>query len=635
MPSEPTSHAANDSEPRGRYLYLLTLTALGVVYGDIGTSPLYAIRECFYGEFGIPVSHANVLGVLSLILWSLILVISFKYLVFITRADNRGEGGILALMSLVAPARDARGKRALILVAMGIFGAALLYGDGMITPAISVLSAVEGLGVATTLFDPYIIPITIVILIGLFFFQSRGTASVGAIFGPITLVWFAVLAVLGVVSIAGHPAVLAAVSPTYAAVFFVRNGLPGFFVLGAVFLVVTGGEALYADMGHFGRRPIRLGWFAIVLPALLLNYFGQGALLLANPEAAHNPFYRMAPGWALYPLVALATLATIIASQAVISGSFSLTMQAIQLGYSPRLNIEHTSAEEIGQIYIPSINWILMLATIGLVLGFKSSTNLAAAYGVAVTTTMVITTLIFYVVARRLWNWSVLKAGSLCVFFLCFDLSFFGANLLKVTDGGWFPLLVAGIVFTVLMTWKRGRQILQGRLSAAAVPIDFFKRNVLADAPIRVPGTAVFMTGNPNTTPPALLHHLQHTKVLHERIILLTVVTEEIPHVAPDDRLDVSDLGDGFYVMTIHYGFMQDPNVPRELMRAKKFGFDYKPMQTSFFLGRERLLATKKAGMAIWREHLFAFLSRNSQPATAFFHLPPNRIVELGMQVEL
>ncbi len=623
-------------EPTGRYLFMLTLTAMGVVYGDIGTSPLYAIRECFYGEFAVPIGHDNVLGVLSLIFWSLILVISFKYLVFIMRADNRGEGGILALMSLVAPSRSAKpGSRAWYLVGMGLFGAALLYGDGMITPAISVLSAVEGLGVATTIFDPYIIPITIGILIGLFFFQKRGTAGVGMIFGPITMVWFVVLALLGIASILKQPAVIRAVIPWYAVRFFIQNGGHGFLVLAAVFLVVTGGEALYADMGHFGRRPIRIGWFFIVLPALLLNYFGQGALLLMHPEAAHNPFYRMAPGWALYPLVIMATAATIIASQAVISGAFSLTMQAIQMGYSPRLKIEHTSAEEIGQIYIPTVNWVLMIATIGLVIGFGSSTNLAAAYGVAVTTTMVITTLIFFVVARQRWGWSTLKAGSLCAFFLAFDLSFFGGNILKVVDGGWFPLLVAAIVFTVLTTWKRGREILLQRLSAAAVPLDFFKQNVLADSPVRVPGTAVFMTGNPDVTPPALLHHLQHTKVLHEQVLLLTVVTEEYPHTRPSERVEVTDLGDGFRRIVMHYGFMEDPDVPRELTRARKQGIEYAPLRTSFFLGRERILATRRRGMSLWRERLFAFLSRNAQPATAFFRLPTNRVVELGVQVEL
>ncbi len=623
--------------PAADISHFLTLTALGVVYGDIGTSPLYAIRECFYGAFAVQISHDNVLGVLSLIFWSLILVISFKYLVFIMRADNRGEGGILALMSLVAPQKSAKTwSRAWILVAMGLFGAALLYGDGMITPAISVLGAIEGLSVATTAFDPFIIPIVVAILVALFLFQRRGTAGVGLIFGPIMLVWFAVISVLGIAAILRQPAVLRALLPLYAVRFFIDNGGHGFLVLGSVFLVVTGGEALYADMGHFGRRPIRLGWFTLVLPALLLNYFGQGALLLMYPEAAHNPFYRLAPDWALYPLVGLATLAAIIASQAVISGSFSLTRQAVQLGYCPRLNIEHTSAEEIGQIYIPFVNWVLMLATIGLVIGFGSSTNLAAAYGVAVTTTMVITTLIFYIVARRLWGWSVWKAGALCAFFLCFDVSFFGANILKVVDGGWFPLLVAGIVFTVLTTWKKGRAILRNRLSTTAVPLDFFKKNILAEEPIRVPGTAVFMTGNPDVTPPALLHHLQHTKVLHERIIVLTVVTEEVPHVRSDERLEVEDMGDGFFRMVIHYGFMEDPHVPRELMHAKNYGIEYRVLQTSFFLGRERILASKRhKGMALWRERVFAFLSRNSESATAFFRIPPHRVVEIGMQVEL
>jgi KUP system potassium uptake protein len=632
-----SDHSEPQAEATGRYLAILTLTALGVVYGDIGTSPLYAVRECFYGQFAVPISHDNVLGVLSLIFWSLILVISFKYLVFIMRADNRGEGGILALMSLVAPPRPVRAlSRAWWLICLGLFGAALLYGDGMITPAISVLSAVEGLGVATHAFDALIIPITVVILVGLFMFQRRGTAGVGVVFGPVMLVWFATLSVLGIRAIIGQPAVLVALLPTHGLSFFIRNRFQGFFVLAAVFLVVTGGEALYADMGHFGRRPIRLGWFSLVLPALLLNYFGQGALLLSHPEAAHNPFYRMAPGWGLYPLVILATAATIIASQAVISGSFSLTMQAVQLGYSPRLRIEHTSATEIGQIYIPGINWILMVATIGLVLGFKTSSNLAAAYGVAVTTTMVITTLIFFVLATRRWQWSRLKAGALCGFFLCFDLSFFGANLLKVADGGWFPLLVAAAVFTALTTWKRGREILRDRLAAAAVPLDFFRQNVTSEKIIRVPGTAVFMTGNADFTPPALLHHLKHTKVLHQRVVVLTALTEEIPRVPERERLDLENLGDGFYRITMHYGFMEDPDLPRDLALARSRGLEFKPMETSYFLGRERLIASKRrAGMALWRERLFAFLSRNSQPATAFFHLPSNRVVELGAQIEL
>lgn len=630
--------------PRGKYLLVLSLGALGVVYGDIGTSPLYALRECFFGEYAIVPTPANVLGVLSLILWALIIVISIKYLAFILRADNNGEGGIIALMSLVHPEHgSARGagprgarRRRMALVLTGLFGAALLYGDGMITPAISVLSAVEGLEVATPVFEPYILPITIAILIALFLFQRRGTGGIGAVFGPITLVWLITLAVLGLRSVVRAPAVLAAVNPLHAAGFFVRNEIEGFFVLGAVFLVVTGGEALYADMGHFGTRPIRLSWFGLVLPALLLNYFGQGALLLQNPNAAHNPFYRLAPEWAVIPLVGLATAATIIASQAVISGAFSLTRQAIQLGYSPRLQIEHTSAEEIGQIFMPRVNWALMLAAIGLVIGFRSSSDLAAAYGVAVSTDMAITTLIFAVVAWELWGWSRWLVGALAAGFLVVDLSFFGANIIKVAAGGWFPIAIAGAVFTLMSTWRRGRQILAQRLRQGALPFDRFLESVRRRQPTRVSGTAVFMIGSPEGTPPTLLHNLKHNKVLHDQVVLLTVVTEEVPHVGRAERLEVEALGDGFYRVIAHYGFMEDPNVPRLLELTKAKGLEMKLMDTTFFLGRERLIATKRRkGMAVWRERLFAFMSRNAQPATAFFRIPPNRVVELGAQVEL
>lgn len=636
--------AESGTPPGGKQLATLSLGALGVVYGDIATSPLYALRECFFGDYAIDPTPANVLGVLSLILWALILVISIKYLGFILRADNNGEGGIIALLSLVHPehrssrasAGPAPRRRRMVLVLTGLFGAALLYGDGMITPAISVLSAVEGLEVATPVFEPYILPITIAILIGLFLFQRRGTGGIGAVFGPITLFWLLALALLGLASIIRAPAILGAVNPMHAAEFFARNGSTGFLVLGAVFLVVTGGEALYADMGHFGARAIRASWFAAVLPALLLNYFGQGALLLTDPNAAHNPFYRLAPGWAIVPLVVLATAATIIASQAVISGAFSLTRQAIQLGYSPRLQIEHTSATEIGQIYMPNVNWVLMLAAIGLVIGFRSSGDLAAAYGVAVSTDMVITTLIFAVVAWEMWGWRRWLVGALTAAFLVVDLSFFGANIVKVAAGGWFPILIAAIVFTLMSTWRRGRQILAQRLRQGVLPFDQFLESIRQDPPVRVPGTAIFMMGNPDGTPPTLLHNLKHNKVLHEQVALLTVVTEEVPHVHRGERVEVTPLGDGFYRVIAHYGFMQNPNVLRVLERAKRKGLEMKLMDTTFFLGRERLIATKRRkGMAVWRERLFAFMSRNAQPATAFFRIPPNRVVELGAQVEL
>ncbi len=621
--------------PEGRYLLTLSLTALGVVYGDIGTSPLYAIRECFFGEYAVTPSADNILGVLSLIVWALVIVISIKYLAFIMRADNRGEGGILALMALARPEHGLRARGAAFLVVMGLFGAALLYGDGMITPAISVLSAIEGLKVATPLFDPFVIPITIAILVVLFLFQSQGTARVGAVFGPIMLIWFFVLALLGINGIVQEPHVLAAVSPVHALDFFVNNRLQGFFVLGAVFLVATGGEALYADMGHFGKRPIRLAWFTIVLPGLLLNYFGQGALLLREPGSAHQPFYHLAPDWALYPMVVLATVATIIASQAVISGCFSLARQAVQLGYSPRLEIDHTSSAEIGQIYIPPVNWILMVATIALVIGFESSSRLAAAYGVAVSTTMVITTVLFYVVATDLWKWNRWLTALLAGSFLVVDLAFFVANIIKIEHGAWFPLVVAIIAFTLMETWKRGRQILAENFLTGALPIERFLDDLAVNPPLRVPGTAVFMTGNVEGTPLALLHNLKHNKVLHERILLLTVSTEEIPQVPRELRADVKPLGHGFYRIVAHYGFIEDPNIPKLFELVSSNGLEIKPMETTFFLGRETLIPSKKPGMAIWREKLFSLMSRNAQPATAFFDIPPNRVVELGAQIEL
>ena len=627
-----------DDQPdklRGKPLLLLSLVALGVVYGDIGTSPLYALRECFFGEYGIEPSRANVLGVLSLVFWALVLVVTFKYLAFILRADNRGEGGVIALAALVGY-RKRSGKNGLrCAFIIGLFGAALLYGDGMITPAISVLSAVEGLQVATPFFEPYILPITIVILAGLFLFQRRGTAGVGVVFGPVTLTWLLVIAVLGIRGIVKEPGVLAAVIPIHAVRFFLDNGFAGFFVLGAVFLVVTGTEALYADMGHFGKRPVRVTWLALVLPALLLNYYGQGALLLAHPEAARNPFYSLAPGWALYPLVVLATLATIIASQAVISGAFSLTRQAVQLGFLPRMRIVHTSAKHIGQIYIPQINWILMLATITLVVGFGSSSRLAAAYGVAVTTTMVITSLLFYIIARERWGWSRLAAGLPVCLFLVVDLSFFGANIIKVTSGAWFPLAIGAAAYTIMRTWKRGRELLAERFKAKTLPVEEFIINLKNEPPQRVSGTAVFMTGNPWVVPPALLHNLAHNRVLHERVILLTVAVEEVPRVPAGKRVQVEELESGFYAVTAHYGFMEDPDVPRLLRVARDQGLDFEVSQASFFLGRERYLARRKPGMPVWREKLFAFLSRNTISATAFYKIPPNRVMEIGAQVEL
>ena len=617
-----------------RYLLTLSLTALGIVYGDIGTSPLYAIRESFLEEHGVAVSPENVIGVLSLIFWSLALVISVKYLVFIVRADNRGEGGILALTSLITPASTLRGGRWGLIV-LGLFGTALLYGDGMITPAISVLSAVEGIEIITPALAPYVVPITIAILAALFLIQRRGTAGVGKIFGPVTLVWFATLAALGIWHIVREPRVLVALIPTHAISFFVANGWNGFLVLGSVFLVVTGGEALYADMGHFGRRPIRLAWFAVVLPALLLNYLGQGALLIRDPSAISNPFYRMAPEWALVPVVIIATAATVIASQALISGAFSLTLQAVQLGYSPRVQIDHTSEREFGQIYIPAINWALMAACIGLVLGFRSSTNLAAAYGVAVTTTMTITTLLFYFVARERWQWSRGVALAVTAGFLLIDLAFWGANLIKIPHGGWFPLVVGAVVFALLTTWKRGGQILAERLRESAMPRDTFLESIARGTPHRVPGTAVFMFGDSRGTPPALLHSLKHYKVLHERVVFLAVITQSVPTVSLQERVEVQELGNGFLHVRLAYGFMEEVDIPRELGAIRQDGLSFKPLDTTYFLGRETLIATEHPGMALWRERLFATMSHNARPATAFFRLPPNRVVELGAQVEL
>ncbi len=621
--------------PKGRYLAGLMLGALGVVYGDIGTSPLYALRECFNPTHGVTPTPENILGVLSLIFWSLILVVSVKYLAFVLRADNKGEGGILSLLALAFGDGHASGRTRSAVVILGIFGAALLYGDGVITPSISVLSAIEGLQVATHQLDRYVIPLTVLVLVGLFAGQKFGSGRVGKVFGPVMVLWFVVLAVLGVRGILLAPGVLAAVNPVQAFQFIVANQFQAFVVLGAVFLAVTGAEALYADLGHFGATPIRRTWFVCVLPALLLNYFGQGALLMVQPAAKENPFYLLAPEWALYPMVGLATAATVIASQALISGAFSITMQAIQLGYLPRMEIRHTSSEERGQIYLPLVNQILMVSCIGLVLGFKTSSALSAAYGIAVTLTMLITTVLFYFAARRLWNWSAAKAGALCAVFLILEVLFFAANSLKILHGGWFPLVAAAVILTVMTTWKRGRQLLGERLSASLLPFEVFMQGIQNSRAQRVRGTAVFMSGNPNGTPLALLHNLMHNKVLHERILLLTLVTIDEPHVPAAERLRVDALTDGFWRVTVRVGFMEKPAVPAILEACAAHGLPVKLEETTFFLSRETILSTKLPGMALWREKLFAFLSRNAQPATAFFGLPANRVVELGMQVEL
>ena len=627
--------ASKEPRPSGRRLLVLTLTAIGVVYGDIGTSPIYAVREALHLAHGVSAEAANVLGTLSLIFWSLILVISVKYLFFVMRADNRGEGGVMALTALVTPGSAVITSRRKALVLAGLFGAALFYGDSMITPAISVLSAVEGLSVATPFFNPYVLPITIVILVLLFSTQRHGTERIGSVFGPVMLVWFLTLAVLGITQIVRHPGVLIALSPHHAFTFFQRNGAGGFLVLGSVFLVVTGGEALYADMGHFGRRAIRLGWFAVALPALLMNYFGQGALIIARPETLEQPFFLMAPRWALYPLVGLTTAATIIASQAVISGAFSLTRQAVQLGYLPRLRVLHTSAKQRGQIYMPVVNWLLMVACVGLVLGFRSSGDLAAAYGVAVTTHMVFTTLLFAVVALRRWGWHPTMIIPLIAVFLAVDLGFWGANLPKVPHGGWFPLMIAGVVFVVMTTWKTGRELLSARMADRIMPTQLFVDNMRNSPPHRVQGTAVFMTSSAVGTPPALLHNLKHNWVLHERVVFLTIKTRDIPYVDEEERFHLEELGLNMYQLEIQVGFAEAVEVPALLSRVEVPGGPFHPLKTSYFLGRERVISTAKPGMARWREHLFSLMTRNALEATAYYELPSNRVVELGMQVEI
>ena len=617
-------------------LGITTLTALGVVFGDIGTSPLYALRECFHGAHAIELNELNVMGVLSLILWSLVIVISVKYLLFVLRADNKGEGGILALTALVAPRAQAsfRGRRG-ALIFIGLFGAALLYGDGVITPAISVLSAVEGLKVATPFFEPYVVLITVVILIGLFLFQSFGTAKIGRLFGPIILIWFFTLGLLGIKGILAEPKVLVAVNPYYAFQFLITNSWSGFVVLGSVFLVVTGGEALYADLGHFGRHAIQIGWFSVALPSLVLQYFGQGALLLTQPAAAENPFYLLAPNWALYPLVGIATLATIIASQAVITGAFSLSQQAAQLGFLPRMAVKHTSAREIGQIYVPFVNWALLIGTLYLVLEFRSSSRLAAAYGIAVTTTMFITTILTYVVMRRRWDWSLAQALPITLGFLVIDFSFFGANSVKILDGGWFPLLLAAVIFLLMTTWKRGRKLLAQRLMDRASSQEEFIQEVFHKVKIRVPGTAVFMSATPRGIPAALSQNTEHNHVLHEKLIVLTITTEEVPHVPFRERVTVEEVAPGFFRVLARYGFMESPHVPQLLKSCEQFGLQVDLEQTTFFLGRETLIASNRTEMPKWQEKIFAFMAQNAQRATDYFKIPSDRAIEIGTVVDM
>lgn len=631
METETTQSQAMDP----RRLATLSLAALGIVFGDIGTSPLYTLKECFSGEHGLPLTHDNVLGIASLVLWAILIVVTLKYVLFVMRADNRGEGGILALLALAMRSSHTDRGRVGVIMALGLFGAALFFGDSIITPAVSVLSAVEGLEVAAPALHEAVVPITLVVLVLLFAIQSRGTAVVGRLFGPVMVVWFLSLAIFGLLEIIEEPRILQAVNPLYGLRFIIHNGWGAFLVLGSVVLAVTGGEALYADMGHFGKRPIQMAWFFIALPALVLNYFGQSALLFDEPEAIRSPFYLLVPGWALYPMIALATMATVIASQAVISGAFSLSRQAVQLGFSPRLEIHHTSDEEEGQIYIPRANWALLIAILALVVGFRSSGNLAAAYGIAVTGTMVITTILALVVARTLWGWKLWQCVALGTFFMIVDLAFLGANILKVADGGWVPLAVGIAMFILMVTWKRGRQILTRRLSEDSMPMDLFLARQKESPTTRVPGTAIYMTSNADMIPVALLHNLKHNKVLHERVIFMTVATEDIPRVSAKDRVVVEGLAEGFYRMAVTYGFFQEPDIPKVLRLCKAFGMEFDLMQTSFFLGRETLIPSVQPEMAEWRERLFVVMSRNAVSATDFFRIPANRVVELGTQVQL
>ena len=634
-----TKHAdepAHGSPKGGLAFALLSLSALGIVFGDLGTSPLYAMREAFHGPHSVAPTHDNVLGVLSLFVWSLILVVSVKYVAFIMRADNKGEGGILALLALIMRRRaGAAGRSRWVLVMLGLAGAALLYGDGVITPAISVLSAVEGLNVATTFFEPFVVPITVVILIGLFLVQPFGSGRVGALFGPIIAIWFVVIAALGIHGILSEPGVLVAFDPTYGARFFAANGGRGFLVLGAVVLCLTGGEALYADMGHFGAPAIRVAWFALALPSLLLSYFGQGAVLLRTPEAASNPFFVAAPGWALYPLVVLATASTVIASQALISAVFSLTRQAMQLDYSPRFTVVHTSAREIGQIYLPALNWALMASTIALVIGFGSSSRLAAAFGLAVAGTMGVTTILFAYVTRAQWRWPWAAVVLFTSVFLAIDLAFFGANALKFMDGGWLPLLIGGFVFMLMTTWNTGRRLLARRLGVTGVSVSKFFTGLQTGKLHRIRGTAVFLTGSPETIPVGLTRYVQHAQALHERVALLHVATLEVPTVPDGERVTIEPLESGVTRITARYGFMEEPSVPEILRLAGPLGFEVEIDEVTFFLSRATVIASEKPGLAIWREKLFAAMHRNALPPTAFYDLPPEQVVEIGAQVEI
>ncbi len=617
-----------------RELALLSLGALGIVYGDIGTSPLYAVREAFYGPFAIAINDVNVLGVISLMLWTIVVLVVVKYLGLLLRADHQGQGGILALLTLLTDSR-ASGRRRAAFIVLGLVGASLLYGDGMITPAISVLSAVEGLTIAAPGLSQLVVPLTVGILLVLFAAQKRGAGSIGFVFGPVILVWMVVLALLGVRGILAEPRVLAALNPIHALRFFLENGPTGFLVLSAVVLAVTGGEALYADLGHFGRLPIRLSWFTVAFPALVLNYLGQGALLLQTPADAIHPFYELAPSWGRFPLVLLATAATVVASQALISASFSLTKQLVNLGYIPRVEIVHTSDRYEGQIYVPRINTLLMLTCVTLVLAFRSSSALAAAYGLSVTGSMAVTTILFYFVARTHWQWSRLRAGLVAGCFLIIELALLSANVVKIVHGGWVPLAVGGVLYVLMSTWRKGRLLLRETFRDSILDMEPFLAEVANRNPPRVPGTAVFMTREQKGVPPVLLHHLKHNEVLHQQVVLLSVVAERVPDVPPDQRVEVVELGSGLYRMVLRHGFMSAPNVTQSLAETKLGDHSINLARTSFYFGRETILPTGRGRMARWRKRLFGVMARNASSATEYFGIPPNRVVELGTQVAL
>lgn len=626
----------NHENRRQHSLPSLAIAAIGVVFGDIGTSPLYALKEAFSPSHGIPLTDNSILGVISLLFWAIIIVVSIKYVLFVMRADNNGEGGVLALMALSLRSFDAKSRVAGTLMMLGIFGACMFYGDAVITPAISVISAVEGLEIATPHLSHLVLPITIVILVALFWIQRHGTALVGKLFGPIMLLWFITIAVLGTYHIARAPGVIAALNPYYAMSFMSEHMLQAYVVLGSVFLVLTGAEALYADMGHFGARPIRVAWYALVMPSLVLNYFGQGALLMQNPKAIANPFFLLAPDWALLPLVVLSTVATVIASQAVISGAYSLTSQAIQLGYVPRMKVLHTSELAIGQIYVPVVNWLLLFVILCIVVGFKSSDNLAAAYGIAVTTTMVITTVLACVVMVKVWNWNKAIVALIIAAFMAVDLAFFGANLLKVAEGGWLPLGIGALLFFLLMTWHKGRLLVKERTAADGIPLEPFLQGLLAHPPHRVSGTAIYLTGSDALVPVSLLHNLKHNKVLHERTIFLTFVTLDIPYVKDDERVTVRGIGGGLHVVKAAYGFNETPDVKAVLSElARSHGMTFELMDTSFFLARETVVPTQLPGMSVMRERVFAWMHQNAAKPTDFFRIPANRVVELGTKIEI